>query len=92
MSDWVATTRSGTTYTSKDGCVMRDSHGSVTHYHNPEVRRFHKADVLGDQIFEKLREIEPSDEPPKPGEHIYVLTFGDGGWVISTEIQDVVVM
>lgn len=90
---WVAKTKSGTEYLHEAGSsdILRVSNDGAANYHNAALRVFARDDLQysGGRIdFEWLYE-QPVVERPEVGKHMYVLTFGDSGWVISTEIVSV---
>jgi hypothetical protein len=90
MKDWIATTESGRTYKSTDGSITVG--GGYEYFHNAELRSFPPSllDELSkagnrNLIWNTLNELPQVDEPVV-GERLYVRTFGDAGWRISTPI------
>lgn len=93
MTNWIATTESGRTYVSADGCVTISSLGE--HFHNAELRSFPQsmvdklyADVNSDDVWAALNAL-PQVTAPVVGERLYIRTFGDAGWRISRVIAKI---
>lgn len=82
-TDFKATTASGSIYESIDGRVYVNG----KYVHNAVIRSFRLQDHPEGPIdVDWLESIEPGN--PKVGEHIYLNTYGDYGWRISTEVMD----
>lgn len=87
--DWIAETESGTTYSCVDGRILRsDRQGVRTYYHNAQLRSFAPRSGV---TFDGLNR-QPEVDTPVVGEHIYILTHGDSGWVISTPVVKLTMM
>lgn len=90
MKNWIATTESGSTYRSVGGCITVG--GVDEHYHNAELRSFpprliRELNKAGnaDEIWRELTAL-PKVTSPVVGERLFVRTFDDAGWRISTPI------
>lgn len=90
MKNWIATTESGRTYRSVGGCITVG--GGYDHFHNAELRSFPQSMI--DELYDRgdadgiWRELTalPKVTSPVVGERLFVRTFDDAGWRISTPI------
>lgn len=91
MRNWIATTTSGRTYESIDGGITVSGDG---YFPQPEVRTFPPSALPGLATpdghidWGKLNAL-PRVEAPVVGHHLYIRSFGDAGWRISTTVQSV---
>lgn len=82
MSNWIATTESGRTYTSKGSGILVSGDG---YYHNPVIRVVDRNEVSS---WDDLLALPLVDEPVV-GKSLFILTYGDSGWRLSTDIVSV---
>jgi hypothetical protein len=91
MKPFVAYTASGAKYTRKEessGILVESPRIGRDYYHNPVLRSFLMEEApkyLDEDGWEWLRSLSIADLPVV-GEHLYIQTYGDSGWRISTEV------
>jgi len=85
---WRAVTESGRVYETVSGGVKVSGEG---YFHNADVKVVNREDLYGMEsrgIWEHLHNL-PRADLPEVGKSLYIDTYGDAGWRISTDIVSV---
>lgn len=91
MRNWIATTKSGRTYESVNGGIRVSGEG---YFPQPEIRTFPPDAIPGvstsnGRIDWRKLDALPLTTVPVVGHHLYISTFGDAGWRISTPVESI---
>lgn len=83
MSNWRAVTESGSIYESIDGHVRANGE----YFHSVVMKNV----MISRLDWDKIHAL-PEADLPRVGQRIYISTFGDAGWRISTPVVSLEVL
>jgi len=87
MIDWIATTKSGAKYFSRDGRISYNGSSGAIYFHNGQLKSVNREELSeSEDPWEYLRNL-PEIEVPELGKALYVNSINE--WRISTVVTDI---